>query len=74
MEEYSYWIINFISCEGNTRWSRCIAPGDWEEWQVRDRIPRGGCGDDVAEITSIEPSWMDDNDIYGFDFTNETNH
>ena len=74
MEEYSYWILEFISCESNSRWTRIIAPADWEEWQVRERIRIGGCGDDVAEIISIEPSWMDDNGIYGYDFTNETNY
>jgi len=71
MEEYSYWIVNYISCEGNERWTRAIAPPDWESWQVRERIPTWGCGDDPAEITSVEPSWKDDNGIYGYDFTNE---
>jgi hypothetical protein len=73
MEEYSYWIINYISCEGNTRWARAIAPVDWEEWQVREKVQAWtwGCGDDPAEITSIESSCEDDNGIYGYDFTNE---
>jgi len=74
MEEYSYWIVNYISCEGNDRWTRIIAPADWEEWQVRDRFRMsmcGGCGDDPAELGSIEVSWKDDQDIYGYDFTND---
>lgn len=70
-EDYSYWVVNYISCEGNNRWTRVIAPADWEEWQVREKISTWGYGDDPAEITSIEPSWKDDNGIYGYDFTNE---
>ena len=38
---------------------------DWEEYDVRDRIPMGGCGDDVAEITDIFQSNYTD---YGWDF------
>lgn len=66
MEDYSYWEIWYISCESNRRWTIARAPADWEEWQVRDRIPLGGCGDDVAEITSVESTWNED---YGWDFT-----
>ena len=62
---YSYWEINFISCEGNKRWTIARAPIDWDEWQVRDRIPMGGCGDDVAEITSIDQCSEED---YSWDF------
>jgi hypothetical protein len=43
------------------------APVDWEEYQVRDRIPMGGCGDDVAEVVSVEPSGRSDYD-WGWDF------
>jgi len=66
MEEYSYWEIWYISCEGNERWTTARAPIDWEEWQVRDRIPRGGCGDDVSEVTSVHSTYDDD---YSWDFT-----
>jgi len=66
MEEYSYWEIWYVSCESNKRWTIARAPADWESCDVRDKIPRGGCGDDVAEITSVEQTW-DDN--YGWDFT-----
>jgi len=55
-----------VSCEGNERHTIARAPADWERWQVEDRIPRGGCGDDVAEVTSVEETYDDD---YGEDFT-----
>ena len=48
--EYAFWGIQYKSCEGNDRWTVARTPIDWEEYDVRDRIPMGGCGDDVAEI------------------------
>jgi hypothetical protein len=66
MKEYSYWEINYVSCESNDRWTIARAPADWESDEVRDRIPMGGCGDDVARIISIEET-CDDN--YSWDFT-----
>ena len=65
-EEYSYWEINFTSCEGNKRWVIARTPIDWDEWDVRNRIRTGGCGDDPAEIGDISQTWDDD---YGWDFT-----
>ena len=65
--EYGYWIMWFISCEGNRRWTTIRTPIDWEEYQVRERIPMGGCGDDIAEIISIEEDYNPDSN-YGFDF------
>lgn len=64
--EYSYWEIQFISCESNERWTIARAPLDWDETQVEERIPIGGCGDDVAKIISVEPANSED---YGWDFT-----
>jgi hypothetical protein len=64
--EYSYWEIWYVSCEGNDRHTVARAPAHWERWKVEHRIPRGGCGDDVAEITSVEETYDDD---YGWDFT-----
>ena len=63
--EYRYWKIEYISCEGNERWVIARTPIDWVEYQVHDRIPMGGCGDDVAEITSIDET---NNENYLFDF------
>lgn len=63
--EYKYWKIEYISCEGNEVWTIARTPIDWEEYQVHDRIPIGGCGDDVAEITSIDET---NNENYLFDF------
>jgi hypothetical protein len=53
-EQLSEWRIWYISCEGNERWFTKETPIDWEEWQVRESITIGGCGDDVAEIISVE--------------------
>mgnify|MGYP003488574896 CR=1 FL=1 len=63
---YSYWEICFISCEGNNRWTIARAPFDWDEYQIRDSVSIGGCGDDVANITSITETNSDD---YGLDFS-----
>ena len=48
------WLIWYLSCEGNRRWYTQKCPDDWEEWQVRESIAIGGCGDDVSEIISVE--------------------
>jgi len=67
VEECSYWEINYISCEGNKRWTIAKAPIDWDEWEVRERIPMvGSCDDDVAEVTSVHQTWDED---YSWDFT-----
>lgn len=63
--EYKYWEIWFTSCEGNKRHTIARTPIDWDDHQVRDRIPIGGCGDDVAEIISIEETGDED---YSWDF------
>jgi hypothetical protein len=48
------WFVWYISCEGNKRWYTIEVPADWQEWQVEESIPIGGCGDDVAELLSVE--------------------
>lgn len=48
------WEVRYISCEGNERWYNKEVPNNWEEWQVRESIQIGGCGDDIAEIISLE--------------------
>ena len=63
--EYAYWEIQYRSCEGNNRWTIARTPIDWEEYDVKDRIPMGGCGDDVAEITGVFES---SNKDYSWDF------
>lgn len=63
--EYNYWEINYISCESNERWVVARTPIDWEEYDVRDRIPMGGCGDDVADIREV---FETSNTDYGWDF------
>lgn len=68
MEEYSYWEIEYVSVEGNERWTIVRAPIDWEEDDVRNRVPLGGCGDDVSRITSISETSDCD---YSWDFCEE---
>jgi hypothetical protein len=70
MEEikYNYWEINYISCESNRRWTVTRTPIDWDEEDVRSRIPTGGCGDDVAEVLDVFET--SDND-YSWDFCDE---
>ena len=48
------WRIWYVSCEENERWFDKEVPDDWERWQVEESIVIGGCGDDIAEIISIE--------------------
>lgn len=66
--EYYYWEIQYISCEGNERWTVARAPITWDEYDVRDRIPLGGCGDDVAEIREV---FETSNTDYSWDFCDE---
>lgn len=61
-EEYSYWEVNFISCEGNERWCEYRAPADFNEYDMWTHIEIGGVGDDIAEITSIMETTPDDPD------------
>lgn len=51
--KYKFWLIQYKSCEGNHIWTVARSPINWEEYEVRDRISMGGCGDDVAEIKDI---------------------
>lgn len=53
-EEMATWTIWYVSCEGNRRWYEKEVPASWEEWQVRESIQIGGCGDDIAELISVE--------------------
>jgi hypothetical protein len=64
--EYAFWEIHYTSCEGNKRWTTARAPADWEEYQVRERIPMGGCGDDVAQINEVFQTF--EGHIYTWDF------
>jgi len=56
-DDYLYWKVNSISCEGNDGWSIYRTPNDWEEYDVRNNIDTGGCGDDPAEIISVETAY-----------------
>ncbi len=63
--EYAYWEIRYTSCEGNDRWTVARTPIDWNEYEVKSRIPMGGCGDDVASIKEV----IEANDTdYSWDF------
>lgn len=53
---YSYWEIHFISCEENKRWTIARTPQSWEAYQVRQHIPMGGIGDDVAQVLEVFPT------------------
>ena len=61
-EEYSYWEVEFISCEGNERWTIYRAPSDFDDYDIENHIQLGGCGDDIAEITNIRETTPDDPD------------
>jgi hypothetical protein len=64
-EEYAYWEINYVTCEGNRRWAIARTPFEWDKYDVEGRIRLGGCGDDPAEIDEVfEVSETD----YGWDF------
>jgi hypothetical protein len=64
-QEYSYWEINYITCESNRGWTIARTPIDWDEYDLRSRIQLGGCGDDPATIEEIFES-SDTN--YSWDF------
>ena len=68
MEIYTYWEIWYTSCESNRRWTVARAPIGWDEYQVRERIPMGGCGDDVAEVISVDQVGRTDSDYVCWDF------
>jgi hypothetical protein len=65
-EEYRYWEIHFMSCEGNKRWTIARSPSDWEEYDVRYYVTMGGCGDDVAELKEI---FETNNNDYQWDYS-----
>lgn len=50
------WIIWYISCESNRRWYEKECPASWGRLRVEESIRIGGCGDDIAEIISVEPA------------------
>ena len=64
--KYNYWKVEYKSCEGNYRWTIARAPEHWEEMEVFNSCPRGGCGDDPAQIISVEESYDED---YSWDLT-----
>lgn len=71
MEEFSYWHIDYLTCEGNIRWTTARAPLDCNESEISDRILTmdGNVGEDVAELISThEISEVDEIDL-GWDFT-----
>lgn len=65
--EYKYWIVSYVSCEGNKRHTVAKTPSSWDENQVQYVIPIGGCGDDIAEIISIEETFSVDNCFFSFE-------
>lgn len=60
--ETRLWELNYVSCEGNERWSVGRFPEDFEAWEVESRFREtiGGCGDDPAEFVSCEWWWGED--------------
>lgn len=50
------WRISYISCESNHRHTVVSCPADWTEDRVLEyaQMSCGGCGDDMAEIESVE--------------------
>lgn len=68
--EYSFWMVWYMSCEGNRRWHMVRTPDDWDAERVRSRAEEnlGGMGDEPAEILEIEEGFDDDTWI---DYTEE---
>lgn len=70
MEEVLYWEINYISCEGNTRFTHAKTPVFWTEDDVSSAmLEQGSCGDDPAEIISVYEAGDDIEDESYYDFT-----
>lgn len=69
--EYSYWEVNYISCEGNKRWTIIRCPIEWGDWEVETAFRNicYGVGDEPAEFISCELSY-DDDYTYDFDESN----
>jgi hypothetical protein len=67
-EEFSYWKIEYTSCQGNYRWTIAKSSIDWDKLQVEDALNdvRGGYDDAIAEIISVEET---DDTNYTYDFT-----
>lgn len=51
--KYSYWQIDYRSCNGNEKWVVARAPLGWNEDDVKNNIQLGGSSDDVTEITLV---------------------
>lgn len=62
---YQYWLLRYISCEGNNRWT-IIRSLDLHKDDIITMIPLGGCGDDISDILSIDET-SDNN--YSIDLT-----
>ena len=71
LDEYSYWEVSYISCEGNERWGIWRAPVDWNEYDVESNIQCWGCGDDPAEIVSVTEYYPEDEWDYGSELYDE---
>lgn len=64
---YSYWHVDFISCEGNERWGIAKTLNDCSEDNLRDQLMSGGgYGDDLAEIISIHETYNPDSISWDF--------
>jgi hypothetical protein len=53
-KEFLNWEINYISCEGNERWTVSWCPAEWNEYEVETafRDICYGVGDDPTEFVS----------------------
>lgn len=72
--EYRNWKINYISCEGNERWTVAECPAEWDVYEVTIAF-RGICygvGDDPAEFVSCDVYYNQDRGeaTYFFDESN----
>ena len=70
-QEYTYWCVEYISVEGNDRWTNARSPEGWNSYDVRNAIRMGGVGDDPAEIKNIYETTVHDPWDYSWDFSNE---
>ena len=70
MEEgIQYWEVNYVSCEGNKRWTILRCPEEWGYDEVEDKFMNSdgsSSGDDPAQFVSAE--WTSDDD-FSHDYT-----
>lgn len=66
-DDYILWHIDYVSCEGNIRWTIARAPLDWSEDDVSHGMTsQGSCGDEPAEIMGVREAYVGEEWVYDF--------